>query len=133
MNINQAFPSAYVKSSDFSGGPALVKIDKVEMETLGQGRDAEHKPVVYFSSSSLPDILDKGLALNKTNANMIASLYGPETSEWRGKEIVLYETEVEFKGERTMATRVRAPKQRAEPAKPKPEPTRELVKDEIPF
>ncbi len=133
MNINQMYPSKYVKSSDFTAGPALVKIDKVEMETLGQGRDAEHKPVVYFSASSLPDILEKGLALNKTNANEIARLYGSETSDWRGKEIVLFETEVEFKGERTMATRVRAPKQRAEPAKPKTEPSRELVDDEIPF
>lgn len=135
MNINQAFPSEYVKSSDLSAGPALVTIDTVEIRTLGQGRDAETKPVVYFSSSSLPAILEKGLALNKTNANKIAELYGDETSEWKGKEIVLYETEVEFQGKVTPATRVRAPKQRTEPAKPKPkqEPVRELVDDEIPF
>ena len=37
----------------------------------------------------------KGLVLNKTNANTISDAYGDETEHWEGKEIVLYEAEVE--------------------------------------
>lgn len=133
MNIHQAFPSNYLKSSDLEGKPALMKMERVEIETLGQGRDAEQKPVLYFKSSSAGLDLNKGLVLNKTNTATISDLYGHETDDWNGKDIVIFETDVEFQGKRTPAIRIRAPKKSAEAAKPKPEPTRELVDDEIPF
>lgn len=103
MKISTAFPSNYLKSQEIKGDTTFT-IDHIEMETLGQGKDAEEKPVVYFTE------VDRGLALNKTNANTIASLYGDDTDTWSGKRITLYATEVEFQGKQTMAIRVRVSK-----------------------
>lgn len=100
MKISSAFPSAYLKSQELDGD-TVYTIDRVEIETLGQGKDAEEKPVVYFTET------EKGLALNKTNANTIASLYGDDTDDWAGKPVTLYATEVEFQGKQTLAIRVR--------------------------
>jgi len=47
------------------------------------------------------------VVLNKTNAKIIASLHGNETDDWPGKKIILYATEVDFRGEIVDAIRVR--------------------------
>lgn len=102
MNINNAFPSKWLKSGDIPEGSDLVlTIKSVGMETVGQGDDAEQKPIVYFTDT------DKGLVLNKTNANAIAGLYGPETAGWAGKRIALFATEVQYGSQMTLAIRVR--------------------------
>lgn len=102
MNINNAFPSKYLKSGDLpENGDLALTIKEVSLETVGQDADAEQKPIVYF------DETDKGMVLNKTNALTIANLYGPETSGWTGKRIALFATEVDFAGKQTLAIRVR--------------------------
>ncbi len=102
MNINNAFPSRWLKSGDIEDGTDLIlTIKGVEIETVGQGEDSEEKPVLAFSES------DKGLVLNKTNANTIAALYGPETDNWVGKRIAIFSTEVQFGSKMTVALRVR--------------------------
>lgn len=100
MNINSAFPSTYIKSADLAGDVTYT-IDRVEIESVGQGRDAEDKPIVYFRE------VDKGIVLNKTNAATIAKLYGPDTDGWAGNPITLFATEVEFQGQQTLAIRIR--------------------------
>jgi hypothetical protein len=60
-------------------------------------RQAEEKPVVSFRET------DKTFVLNKTNSNTIAGLYGNETDQWVGKQIVLFPTEVEFQGAMTLS------------------------------
>lgn len=101
MNINNAFPSKWLKSGDIEGDDLVLTIARVEIETVGQGEDAEQKPIVYF------DETEKGLVLNKTNADSIARLHGPETDAWTGKRIALFSTEVDFGGKQTLALRVR--------------------------
>lgn len=107
MNINNSFPSKWLKSGDIEDGTDLVlTIKAVEIETVGQGEDAEEKPVIYFNET------EKGLVLNKTNAATIAALYTPETDNWTGKKVALFSTEVPFGSKMTVALRVRtkAPK-----------------------
>lgn len=103
MNINAAFKSDYVRAADLAK-PALATIKNVSIERLGQGKDAEDKPVVHFHE----DI--GALVLNKTNASLITKLYGAETDSWAGKQIVLYSTPVQFGADMVDAVRVRAPK-----------------------
>lgn len=103
MNINKAFPSNYLKADDLEGD-TIYTIKKVVMEKLGQGQDADEKPVVYFRETDL------GFACNKTNANTIAGIYGPETEHWTGKTITLFPTQVEFAGNQVAAIRVRIQK-----------------------
>lgn len=111
MNINNSFPSKYIKSGDITDDDLVVTISRVAIESLGQGDKAEDKPIVYFSDN------EKGLVLNKTNAHVISDLYGPETDAWVGKKIALYATEVEMGGVTTLGIRVRL---RAPGAKPLP-------------
>ena len=101
MNIDSMFPSAYLKASDCSEGNLVLTIKKITQEGVGQGRNAEVKPVIYF------DETDKGLVLNKTNAGIISEMYGKNTDTWTGKKIILYETEVSFQGEMVQAIRIK--------------------------
>jgi hypothetical protein len=113
MNIDEQYgENKYLKAEELDED-MVVTIRGVKVETLGQGKDAEEKPVVYFKE------LPKGLALNKTNATTIKTLYGPETDDWKGQKITLFATEVDFQGRQVMAIRVRS---RAPSSKPKPKP-----------
>lgn len=103
MNINQAFPSKYLKASDLNDASVTVKISDVKIEQVGQNKDT--KPVAYFHGKT------KGLVLNKTNSRKIAAIAGsPETEDWVDTEIVIYPTETEFGGESVECIRVKAPK-----------------------
>ena len=105
MDIRNAFPSKYLKASDLQGREVNVIINRVvDSEEVGQD---QHKPVVYFKDK------EKGLVLNKTNSNIIQQLYGHETDDWRGKDIVLYPTVVDFRGTPADTIRVRGSKGRS--------------------
>jgi hypothetical protein len=106
MRISRAFPSEYLRSTDPQGRRVPVKISRLEMRDVGE----EAKPVLYFEGK------DKGLILNKTNSNTIAAVFGDETDDWQGAEIILYETMVEFQGRRVSAIRCDVPPRR--PQKP---------------
>jgi arabinogalactan endo-1,4-beta-galactosidase len=111
MRISGAFPSDYLKAADLDGKPVLLIMSHVEMKDIG----GDHKPILFFKGS------EKGMVMNKTNANNIAALYGDDTDNWQGKEIVLFEAMVDFQGKTVAAIRVRAPKQR------------QPISDEVPF
>lgn len=111
MNIDSTFPSNYIKSDELNGDTVFT-ISKVVTETLGQGKDAEIKPIIYFQGA------EKGLVLNKTNATVISGLYGKETDNWVGKQITLFATEVQFGAEMVLGIRVRMRKPAAAGAIP---------------
>ena len=115
-NINNIFPSKYLKAADFTSGPQNAVMGSLAMEVLTEGHDAQ--PVLYFHGQT------KGLVLNKTNANMIAHTLGPETDAWMGKTLQLYVEPVSFQGRIVDAIRVRmAPEvaaPQAAPAVPSP-------------
>lgn len=146
MNINTAFPSTYLKAADLQGKSVTISIDHVKFEELG----GEHKLIMYFLGS------ERGLVLNKTNANIISEMHGPETDDWHGKKITLYPARVEFQGKIVDAIRVKlvqiekpatisqAPFNKpAQPARhginngfghaPEPPPHTEIDQDRIPF
>ncbi len=109
MDINQAFPSNYLKASDLKGTQPVVTIDRVEFEPVG--REKEMKPILYFVGK------EKGIVLNKTNAKTVANLAGsPNTEDWAGFAIKLYATHVEFAGEQVEAIRIKAAGVAARPA-----------------
>ena len=98
MRISAAFPSEYLKASDLSGRQVDVVISHVEMRDVGD----DHKPVLFFEGKQ------KGVVLNKTNANNISIAYGDDTDEWTGKTVTLYEAMVDFQGRSMAAIRIRA-------------------------
>jgi hypothetical protein len=120
MKISSAFPSSYLKAADLDGRTVSVKIDRVEMETVGD----DSKPVLYFQGK------DKGVVLNKTNANNIVALFGDDTDDWVGQEVSLYPAMVDFQGRSVEAIRIKPrPAKKAAPAKP----LSDEISDEVPF
>ena len=99
MNINSAFPSKYLRAVDLAGQDRTLVMRGVKMEAPGD--DGDEKPVLYFEGE------DRGLVLNKTNANTIVGLYGAETKKWAGKGITLFPSQTEFQGKSVACIRVR--------------------------
>lgn len=141
MRISSAFPSTYLKAADLQGRRVKVTMQHVAMEDIG----GELKPILYFLGK------EKGLVLNKTNANTIVHAYGDSTEDWNGAQIELYEAMVEFQGRQVQAIRIHVPRMQAaapppKPAAPEPAPQRmpngatpvsapvgTVIDDEIPF
>jgi hypothetical protein len=129
MKITEAFPGNFIKASDLQGKEVTVTMDEVRREELGQGADKETKPVLYFKGK------ERGLVLNKTNANAITEMYGDETDDWHGKKIVLVARFVEFQGKEVEAIRIKRPTRHVEedepPAREIEQPVRRSLKDQI--
>jgi len=133
MRIDAAFPSEYLRAADLQERTTKVVIARVSMAEIG----GEHKPILYFKDKQ------KGIVLNKTNANTIAESYGYETEDWEGREVELFPAWVDFQGRQVQAIRVRIPrKSTARPPSddgintPPPIVTsgpREPLNDDIPF
>lgn len=120
MNLNDAYPSRFLSAEDLNGQDVTVTITSVELERIGQGKDAADKLVIGFHGKK------KQFVANKTNAKTIAKLHGDETDGWIGKRITLGPREVEFQGDMVTALRVSLKPPGAAPAKPavaKPEPS----------
>lgn len=129
MKIGQAFPGNYLKAADLQGRRVQVVIEKVEMEDIG----GDNKPVVHFQGK------DRGLVLNKTNANAIWGLTGSDdTEDWAGVAITLFPSKTDFQGKRVDCIRIdppdRTPAGKPKPRRePEPEPTISDDDDSIPF
>lgn len=123
MNIGEVFPSKYLKAADLDGRELTVRISHMKLEEVG----SDKRMVCYFERAQ------KGLVLNKTNANMIALAYGQETEDWIGKEITLFEFMTDYKGTPTLSIRVKIPRDR-KPARREPQVTsgRSLSEPPIP-
>ena len=104
MKISNSFPSTYLRHSDLDGRDFVLTMDQIRMEKVGD----DDKPVLYFQNAN------KGLVLNKTNANMVVSLYGDETTNWKGQRIVAFPTTTEYQSRTVDCIRLKA----APPAMP---------------
>jgi hypothetical protein len=87
-NIDDLFPSRFLKAADLKGDTPLT-INNIKVEDIRDrsGEDTR-KGVLYF------DELEKGLPLNKTNAETIATLHGRAFATWPRKRITLSVTPV---------------------------------------
>lgn len=105
MNFRKAFPGKYLKSADLDGD-LTVTIARVGIEKVGD--DEEPKLALHFHA--VPELEGKadGMVCNKTNAEIIAEMYGEETADWIAKPVTLYvDPNVTFGGKRTPAIRIR--------------------------
>lgn len=133
MNINEAFPSAFINAAALNGKTHTVQIKRFDPKV--EMTDGELKPAIYFENRSA------GLILNKTNATVLASIHGPETDQWVGRSIDLRVEKVSFQGQMMDGIRVAPATQTAAttPATPAtPEPTAPAapaydVEDDVPF
>lgn len=100
MHIDELFPSRFLKWTDLKGKNVRLTIKGVSIEEFDDGR----KPALAFEGT------DKLMTLNKTNALVIADMYGPETTKWPGNQIVVAHEKVLFAGKMTDTIRVHRPR-----------------------
>lgn len=93
------FPSKYLCAEDLQGQVVPVRIVKITQEEMPNG--GEKKPVLYFEGCT------KGMVCNATNGKRIAGLHGVDTDDWIGKEILLYPSEADLRGETVPCVRVK--------------------------
>jgi hypothetical protein len=125
MNVNEVFPSNYLKAADLQGREIPVMIDRVEMESFGQ----DQKAIVYFRGKQ------KGVVLNKTNAMNIAGAYGDDTDGWVNQPVVLFSVWTDFQGKSVQAIRIRpgSTVMGTTRAAPPPPPAPDEMSESIPF
>lgn len=124
MKMSSAFPSDFLKAADLQGQNVKVIMGEVQMKEIGDDK----KPVLYFQGKN------KGLVLNKTNSKKIVEAYGDDTDGWAGRELILFEAMVDFKGDTVAAIRVRVPQVKDQPSGPvRNAASRAELDDEIPF
>jgi hypothetical protein len=121
MHIDQLYPSRFLRCADLNGKPMRVTIADLKREDVG----GEAKVVVSFTNGV------KALILNKTNGKAIAkALNEPDTKGWRGKDVILVPSQVDFRGDIVDAIRVRAaapPQSSTEsPSEASPDPNDEV-------
>src|SRR5436190_10251476 len=92
MNVNDLFPSKYLKAHDLGGKAFTLTIRAATLEELGHGAEKERKLAIAFEKAT------KMMLLNRTNAMIIASMYGPETDAWKGKAVTVYSARVKAFG-----------------------------------
>jgi hypothetical protein len=98
-NVNDMFSSNYLTAGDLKKKAHKLVMGDLKEEEVGDTK--EKKWILHFKGK------DKGLVLNKTNTNMIAEYYGPETDAWDGKEVIVYPTKTSFQGKPVDCIRVR--------------------------
>jgi hypothetical protein len=89
MNVNEMYRSDYMKADSLNGQAFCFTITDCSAE---KAEGDERLVLAFFEVSSL-------MILDRTNTNMLAELYGPETSEWIGKVIKLAPSTTLFLGQ----------------------------------
>ena len=121
MNIDQAFPSKYLKSADITA-PLKVSIKQVVVEVVDEDKD-ERKPILYFHQ------LEHGLVLNKTNANALSGAFGAETDSWTDKMVGLWvDPTVQYAGKTVPGLRIKI--LNSEPVFRDPDPAQTYAKEQ---
>lgn len=101
MNVNDLFPSKFLKAHDLGGKAFTLTIRDITLENVGHGAEQERKLTLAFEKAT------KMMLLNRTNAMIIASLYGPETDAWKGKAVTVYSARVKAFGSWHDALRIK--------------------------
>ncbi len=135
MRMSEAFASKYLKAADLQGRRVFLQINIVQEENIGRDDKPENKPVMYFMGK------EKGLVLNKTNADQLAAMYGDESDAWQGKTIELYTQKVQYQGQAVDGIRVAPPPNQPMASQSLPDgrpvlntpPVRDPLDDEIVF
>lgn len=125
-SYKSAFGS-YIKAEDLQGRNARVSIERVDLEEIkAQDGSKERKLVAHFVGR------DKGLVLNRTNADALSHIFGTEDyDEWVGV-VVLYPDTTSFGGKQVPCVRIKANAPAAQAA-PQPAPVDDITDDAIPF
>jgi len=120
----------YIKFEDLRGKEIRVIIGDVKIEDVKDGDKNEKKLVATFVGK------DKGLILNRTNAESIAEIAGTDDYEkWPGTAVILHGDKTTFGGKKVDCLRIRGVQSHPAAAPPPPPPSAQetITEDDIPF
>jgi hypothetical protein len=102
VNVNDfyATESKWLKAADLAGRKHKVVIDAVEIVEFKKDGATTRKVALKFRGK------EKGLTLNKTNAQLIGRQHGDDMDRWAGETITIYPTTTDFGGEQVECIRV---------------------------
>lgn len=104
MDMDQVFPSKYLKAEDLGKRSHEVTIASVQLEEMKDNDGGRSmKPMITFEG------VEKGIILNKTNTETIKSLYGSESDDWIGQKIVIFPSIVVMDGVNKPCIRIQPP------------------------
>jgi hypothetical protein len=92
----------FFKAADVSQEKKL-RIKDVTEEDIGVGKDKERKLCVWFTNDA------RGLVLNRTNNRTLRGAFGDNCHGWKGKIVVVFPTQDDFRGRMVPVLRVRIP------------------------
>jgi hypothetical protein len=100
MKVSDVFSGSSLKAADLGD----AEVAAVEVREYTDDGKTSKKLYLTFQNKT------KGLVVNKTNASRISKLYGDDTDNWIGKEVVLYvDHEVQYGSDMVSGLRVRGP------------------------
>jgi hypothetical protein len=102
MDYRAMFKGEYLTAPEFGGRTPTFTITQVKMVRLLAGDDGSEKDkgVLLFKET------ERGVVLNKTNAQSIAAMFGNETDGWIGKRVTFHATEVQVGPKKDLGIRV---------------------------
>jgi hypothetical protein len=99
--VSDVYKSSYLRAADLEE-PLTVTIKSASIEELGEDKD--EKIVVLFKE------LDRGLVLNRTNADYLSMICkSDDTDDWADVRVGLFVQPVSFKGKLVDSIRVTKP------------------------
>lgn len=107
VDINEIYKSNsdYLKAEDIGTDMPVFTIQTADVKHFDNG---DSKLVLQFHET------DKSLPLNVTNARAVAEMHGNNSSDWLGRQIMLFTMPVDFQGRMVQAIRIRAPATQAQ-------------------
>jgi hypothetical protein len=107
ITYGQQFDSDYLEAAHLDS-EATLKISEVVPRKTRKAKDGKliDKPILQFEGAK------RGLVLNKTNAKVLALMYGNKMDLWVGKPVTLFATTCKaFGSDNTPCIRVRVVKE----------------------
>ncbi len=98
MQVNEMFPSKFLNAADLRGQAVNLIMAQTVREEVGGDKDL--KPVLYFNGT------EKGMVLNRTNADAIGQMYGNDTDGWVGKPLTIIPAQTDLRGKIVPCIRV---------------------------
>jgi len=89
MKVSDAFPSKFLSAKDLGGRSFKLQIARIVLEEIQDSNGTKSKPIIYFVGAQ------KGMVLNKTNADAISIVLGDETDQWLGHTLELFSMRVQ--------------------------------------
>ena len=93
VSIHQVYRGDYAVAADFPQ-PEIGVITGARVEEIGDKR--ESKVVITFQSNTTGKSVD--IVCNKSNSELIAAAYSPETNNWMGQPLKVSQHQVMFSG-----------------------------------